>query len=101
MGGGRTTMPTSPPALAREGHLAVGGARLEYRHVPAAAVGRPTLVFLHEGLGSVALWRGCPDAVAAATGYAALVYSRASDGRPSPVTLPRPLTYMHDEGLEM
>jgi pimeloyl-ACP methyl ester carboxylesterase len=94
-------MPTTSPALAREGHLAVGDARLEYRLVPAAAAGRPTLVFLHEGLGSMSLWRDFPDAVAAATGCAALVYSRAGYGRSSPVPLPRPLTYMHDEGLEV
>lgn len=95
-------MPTnSPPRLVREGHLAVGGARLEYRLVPPAAAGRPTLVFLHEGLGSVSLWRDFPDAVATATGCAALVYSRAGYGRSSPVALPRPLTYMHDEGREV
>ncbi len=87
--------------LAPEGFLDVEGARLEYRFVPARSAGRPALVFLHEGLGCVALWRDFPDAVAAATDCAAFVYSRAGYGRSSPVTLPRPLTYMHDEGLRV
>ncbi|HTR53404.1 MAG TPA: alpha/beta hydrolase [Kofleriaceae bacterium] len=58
---------------------------------------RPELVFLHEGLGSITLWRDTPEAIARATGCAALVYARRGYGRSSPVELPRPLTYMHDE----
>ncbi len=56
-------------------------------------------MFLHEGLGCVDIWRDFPDRLAAATGCAALVYSRAGYGRSSPVPVPRPLRYMHDEGL--
>ena len=92
---------TRPPPLAAEGHLEVDGARLEYRFVPPRGSVRQALVFLHEGLGSAGLWRDFPDAVAAATGRGALVYSRAGYGRSSPVPLPRPLTYMHDEGLRV
>lgn len=59
------------------------------------------LVFLHEGLGSLALWRSFPRDVAAATGWpTTLVYSRPGYGRSAPVPLPRPVTYMHDEALE-
>ncbi len=87
--------------LASAGSIDVRGARLEVRLVPAAAPGRTTLVFLHEGLGCVALWRDFPDRVAAATGCAALVYSRAGYGGSSPVALPRPLRYMHDEALDV
>ncbi len=87
--------------LPREGHLQVGDARLEIRSLPPSATARPTLVFLHEGLGSVSLWRDFPDAVATATGCGALVYSRAGYGRSSAVPLPRPLTYMQDEGLDV
>jgi pimeloyl-ACP methyl ester carboxylesterase len=73
------------------------GHRLEYAwHGPRPADG-PTLVFLHEGLGSVSLWRDFPARVAEATGLGALVYSRWGYGASDPVTLPRPLTYMHDE----
>jgi pimeloyl-ACP methyl ester carboxylesterase len=63
---------------------------------PASAT---TLVFLHEGLGSVSIWRDFPARLAEATGTAALVYSRFGYGASTPCRLPRPLTYMHDEGL--
>lgn len=59
----------------------------------------PTLVFLHEGLGCVAMWRDFPAKLAAATGCGAVVYSRAGYGRSSPCPLPRPTSYMHDEAL--
>ncbi len=57
----------------------------------------PTLVFLHEGLGSVSTWRAFPAEVAEATGCGALVYSRVGYGLSEAVPLPRPLSYMHDE----
>lgn len=57
----------------------------------------PTLVLLHEGLGSVGLWRDFPIALQAATGFGVFAYSRFGYGRSAGVTLPRPLTYMHDE----
>lgn len=57
----------------------------------------PTLVFLHEGLGSAAQWRDFPDSLAQSTGCGAFVYSRYGYGGSDPVTLPRPVTYMHDE----
>jgi len=88
-------------ALAPQGHLAVGGARLEYRWLAPARAGLPALVLLHEGLGCVALWKDFPDRLAAATGAGVLTYSRAGYGRSSPVPVPRPLTYMHDEGLRV
>jgi pimeloyl-ACP methyl ester carboxylesterase len=75
--------------------------RLEVRRIAAAAPGRPVLVFLHEGLGCAGLWRDFPDRVAAATGLGAIVYSRAGYGRSSPVAVPRPLTYMHHEALDV
>lgn len=74
--------------------------RLEY----VAIEGRPdapTLLFLHEGLGSVSTWRDVPAAIAARTGCPAFVYSRAGYGASDPVELPRPLTYMHDEAFEV
>ena len=65
----------------------------------SAGKSAPTLVFLHEGLGSVAMWRDFPQRVADATGCPALVYSRAGYGRSSPLTLPRATDYMHVEAL--
>ena len=57
----------------------------------------PTLVLLHEGLGSVGLWRDFPAALQVALGCGVFAYSRFGYGRSSSIELPRPLSYMHDE----
>lgn len=72
------------------------GRRLE---VGTIAGEGPALVFLHEGLGSIGLWRGFPELVAAATGRRAIVYSRAGHGWSSPADLPRSPDFMHHEAL--
>lgn len=79
----------------------VDGTALEYVRLPSAhpRKGAPTLVFLHEGLGSVAMWRDFPQRVADRCGCPALVYSRAGYGRSGPARLPRAVDYMHHEGL--
>jgi pimeloyl-ACP methyl ester carboxylesterase len=87
--------------LADEGFLSVGSQRLEYRMIGARPATAPTLVMLHEGLGSAGQWGDFPDRLAAATGAGVFVYSRAGYGRSSLVSLPRPLTYMHAEALEV
>jgi pimeloyl-ACP methyl ester carboxylesterase len=83
--------------------VVAGGKRLEVRSIARASLDatpeRPTLVFLHEGLGSAGQWRDFPARLAAACGCDALVYSRAGYGRSESTEVPRPLTYMHDEGL--
>jgi pimeloyl-ACP methyl ester carboxylesterase len=80
-----------------EGFLDVRGMRLEARRLGPSPEAAPTLVFLHEGLGSVSSWRDFPDRLALQTGCGALVYSRAGYGRSDPVSLPRPIRFMHDE----
>ena len=85
--------------------LLANGHHLEYRwvHPEGAAArdaSRPTLVFLHEGLGSTALWKNFPDLVAAATGCSALVYSRYGYGKSDSLSGPRDVRYMHREALE-
>ncbi|MCW5832696.1 MAG: alpha/beta fold hydrolase [Labilithrix sp.] len=77
-----------------------GGARLEARVIPGRAGATTTLVFLHEGLGSLGLWRDFPDRIAAATGLRTIVYSRRGYGGSDPVPLPRPVSFMHDEAAE-
>lgn len=67
---------------------------------------RPTLVFLHEGLGSVALWRDWPARLCQQLGLAGLVYSRQgygqSDGRADVRGKGRlHPDYMHREALEV
>jgi pimeloyl-ACP methyl ester carboxylesterase len=75
---------------------------LDGRRLETASYGpSPTLVLLHEGLGCVALWRDFPERLAAATGCGVFAYSRFGYGQSDPVTLPRPMTYMHDEALNV
>lgn len=73
--------------------------RLEYVRLDGARPGRPPLVLLHEGLGSVAMWRDFPARVAAATECEVVVYSRYGYGLSEPLSGPRPTSYMHDEAL--
>jgi pimeloyl-ACP methyl ester carboxylesterase len=58
----------------------------------------PTLVFLHEGLGCVALWHDIPERLVEMTGCGALVFSRLGYGASAPCALPRPIDFMHHEG---
>jgi pimeloyl-ACP methyl ester carboxylesterase len=57
----------------------------------------PTLVLLHEGLGSVAAWRTWPHELARASGLGVFVYSRWGYGDSDPRPAPWPLDYMHEE----
>ena len=75
------------------------GVALEVSRIPGA--GPETLVFLHEGLGSVSAWRDFPARVAEATGLPALVYSRRGYGRSAPLSGPRHARFMHDEAFEV
>ncbi len=61
----------------------VQGVRLEIAHIPApdGAAQRAAIVFLHEGLGSVAMWRDWPASVCRAAGRAGWVYSRRGYGQ--------------------
>ncbi|NMG75767.1 alpha/beta fold hydrolase [Aromatoleum diolicum] len=81
--------------------ILVGETRLEYVRLPSShpREGAPSIVFLHEGLGSVAMWRDFPQKVADASGCEAVVYSRAGYGRSDPAQLPYSVRYMHEEGL--
>src|SRR5438067_8540498 len=76
----------------------VGDHRLEVARIVGEAT-RPTLVFLHEGLGSLAMWRDFPATLAAATGAPAVIYSRLGYGRSDPLAAPREVRYMHEEAL--
>ena len=88
-------------ALADSGFLDIGTQRLEYRMIGPRPDAAPTIVMLHEGLGCVGLWGDFPDRLSAAAGAGVFVYSRAGYGKSSPVALPRPLTYMHDEARDV
>jgi pimeloyl-ACP methyl ester carboxylesterase len=88
-------------AQGRVASFEVLGSRMEYRWIGPLPEDAPTVVFLHEGLGCLGMWRDFPDRLASALGYGALVYSRAGYGGSEPVRGPRPVRFMHDEGLDV
>ncbi|WP_321813276.1 MULTISPECIES: alpha/beta fold hydrolase [unclassified Paraburkholderia] len=72
----------------RFAELAAQGARgactIEYRWVGVTQAHAPLAVFLHEGLGSVAMWKDWPHALCERLGLRGLVYSRPGYGRSTP-----------------
>lgn len=87
--------------------VAIHGVRLEVQRL-ANGDGRPLspLVFLHEGLGSVAMWRDWPAQLCKATGRAGIVYSRRGYGQSNAVPDVRGAGrlgpgYMHNEALDV
>ena len=91
--------------------VAYGGRRvsIEYRwlhpsaRAASAVAEAPLIVFLHEGLGSVAMWRDYPQRFCDEGGYRGLVYSREGYGRSTPRSPGRqwPATFMHEQAIDM
>ncbi|HYH89647.1 MAG TPA: alpha/beta fold hydrolase [Solirubrobacteraceae bacterium] len=80
--------------------LTVAGRRLEAVELPGDP-GERALVLLHEGLGSVRLWRDFPQELHAATGRRVIVFSRFGHGRSEPPPRPRTPAFFHEEALEV
>lgn len=77
--------------------VAAAGRSLEYEWLAGR---EPTLVFLHEGLGSIRQWRDFPARVVQATGCRALLYNRYGYGQSDVLAEPRVgVRFMHDEAL--
>lgn len=74
------------------------GVRVQTRRLNHEDGGGPVLVFLHESLGNIALWKQFPHRLAEATGLDALVYERQGYGASSDEPLPRPHDYLEREG---
>ena len=87
--------------LTPTGFLRIGNASLEYKWLAPQDADAPTIVMLHEGLGSVGLWGDIPEKLQQATSAGIFVYSRAGYGQSSAVSLPRPLDYMQREALDV
>ena len=85
--------------LSDEGFLDIPPLRLEYRMIGPRPDAGPTIVMLHEGLGSSGLWGAFPDQIAVATGAGVFVYSRAGYGKSRAGPLPRSVKFMHEEAL--
>ncbi|MDA0241443.1 MAG: alpha/beta hydrolase [Proteobacteria bacterium] len=84
--------------------ITVGGVNLEavwFEPKEQIFNGAADLVLLHEGLGCVALWRDIPQSLADRTGRRVFAYSRRGYGGSDPFELPRPVNFMHHEGLQV
>jgi pimeloyl-ACP methyl ester carboxylesterase len=78
-----------------------GGRRLEACTWGGSPAEKPAILLLHEGLGSIGLWRGFPRALAERTGWCVIAYSRAGYGQSEPGPVPRPLDYMTREATDV
>jgi len=87
--------------LPDQGFLDLEPMRLEYRMIGPRPDVAPTIVMLHEGLGSVGIWGDFPERIAAATGAGVFVYSRAGYGLSPPVKLPRSTSFMDEEARDV
>ncbi|UWR13114.1 alpha/beta hydrolase [Sulfitobacter mediterraneus] len=86
---------------AKGAQITVQGQSLEYGCWGPAPHKAPTLVLLHEGLGSVAQWKDVPAQLAERTGFGVFAYSRAGYGGSDPVSLPRPLDFQTREAEDV
>jgi pimeloyl-ACP methyl ester carboxylesterase len=83
--------------MGSRGEVVIDERRLETLVYPPAVADRPTIVMLHEGLGSVSMWRDFPERVATATGCAAVAYSRYGHGKSDVLHESRTVDFMHHE----
>jgi pimeloyl-ACP methyl ester carboxylesterase len=84
-----------------KGFLDLPPMRLEYRMIGPRPAAAPTIVMLHEGLGSVDRWGQFPDQIAAATGLGVFAYSRAGYGQSTGARLPRSTSFMVEEACKV
>jgi pimeloyl-ACP methyl ester carboxylesterase len=80
-----------------KGEVTVDGRRLETLWFAPLPPQRQTIVLLHEGLGSVALWKDFPQEIAERTGLGVLVYSRYGYGDSDRLEEKLRVEYMHHE----
>lgn len=84
-------------------HWANRDVSIEFQWVGLQDPNAPVMIFLHEGLGSISMWRQFPDTLCQAAGCRGLVYSRPGYGRstPRPADEVWDLDYMHRQAHEV
>lgn len=85
-----------PKPRAHREFVTVDGKRLETLRYPPSG-NESTIVMLHEGLGSVSMWKDFPKRIAEATGCGVLVYSRYGHGKSDRLAEKRGVDFMHHE----
>jgi len=81
--------------------VTVNGVQLEFVWHGLPPAQAPTIVFLHEGLGSITQWRNFPSEICSRTGLGGLVYNRRGHGRSSPLAAARSVRFMHEEACDV
>ena len=82
---------------------ATGPVHIEYAWLGDAPAGAPVMVFLHEGLGSLAMWKDYPAQLCAAAHCRGLVYSRPGYGQSQAQHAQQPwgTDFMHIQAYEV
>jgi pimeloyl-ACP methyl ester carboxylesterase len=77
--------------------------RIERQWIQPTSRDLPLIVFLHEGLGSLAMWRDFPARLCAAVGARGLVWSRPGYGRSTPRRADETwdVDFMHRQAFEV
>ncbi|MDC0230675.1 alpha/beta hydrolase [Aureispira] len=82
----------------KDNYVSVCGKKLSVRTLTQkSGRNKPTIVFLHEGLGCIELWKDIPMLLAEATGLNAVIYDRQGYGKSDSLDLPRPNNYLEIE----
>lgn len=76
--------------------------KIEYQWIGPAQSADPVIVFLHEGLGSISMWRGFPEQFCNEHGFTGLVFSRYGYGKSTPRTVDErvPVSYLHEQAYQ-
>jgi pimeloyl-ACP methyl ester carboxylesterase len=85
-------------------HIDLPEGRIEARRIDppgGAAADAPSMVFLHEALGCIAMWRDVPDRLVALTGLPALVYDRHGHGLSARMPRRREPDYLDRESFDI
>lgn len=77
--------------------------QIEYQLIAPTKTGAPLIVFLHEGLGSLSMWKDFPQRLCEAAGCRGLVYSRPGYGASTPRAADEVwgLDFMHRQAHEV
>ncbi|UCD88763.1 MAG: alpha/beta hydrolase, partial [Desulfobacterales bacterium] len=85
-------------------YVSAAGCRFRIKSIHPHAIklksNRPSLIFLHEGLGCIEIWRDFPEIVCQSTGCAGFVYDRKGYGESEPFEDAWPLDYLEQEALQ-
>jgi pimeloyl-ACP methyl ester carboxylesterase len=84
-------------------HLMVGGYKTAYQWINDEPDNseRPVIVFLHEGLGCMQMWKDFPLNLCRATGYRGLMYDRYGYGQSDKIEEPRENDFLYREAAEI